>query len=200
MEIELKYLASKETAGAIFKELSPQLKDERKIRMHAVYFDTPARDLRKVHVAVRVRREDGAFVATAKWGGGSSDGLHKREEVNVTLPISKMPTSVTRELFYGTSAYDVIGVDQEFIRLVEMDFLRTEYHLDTGESVSAISYDEGFIHGIEKDVQISEIEIEFLEGNQKNMLEIGENLRKKYGIEPCNESKLARGLATKGEI
>lgn len=194
MEVELKYIAKKETAGAIFEELSPQLKDERKIRMHAVYFDTPGCDLRKVRVAVRVRREDGSFVATAKWGGGSKDGLHKREEVNVSLPLKEIPSLVTRDLFVGTSAYDVIGTDESLEKLVEMEFVRREFHLNMAQSVSAISYDEGLIRGKGKNLPISEIEIELLEGNQDNILEIGQKLAQKYKITPCDISKLARGM------
>lgn len=39
------------------------------------------------------------------------------------------------------------------------------------------------------------MEIELLEGNLSEIEKIGENLAEKYELEPCNISKLARGLA-----
>lgn len=199
MEIELKYLAQKETADSIFRDLKDNLSNEKTFHMLAVYYDTPDRALRKSHIAVRVRKENECTVATCKWGGGSHDGLHEREEININLPIKDIPASINREVFYGTAAYDVIGIDESLEKFIEMDYYRKEFHLTTDESVSALSYDEGFIRGKEKNIPISEIEIELLEGKVENIVSIGRKLEEKYEIDACNISKLARGLAINNE-
>ncbi|MCQ2550796.1 MAG: CYTH domain-containing protein [Clostridia bacterium] len=191
MEIELKYLVSSGIAQEIFADLKDSLSDEKVLPMHAVYFDTLSRDLRKAHMAVRVRKEGDGLVATCKWGGGSKDGLHKRNEVNVKLPLKEIPNGVFRELFIGSAAYDVIGTDENLEKLVEMQFVRREFHLNLGETTAVISYDEGKIN---ENVPISELEIELLQGKEEDIVEFGAKLEEKYQISPCNVSKLARGL------
>ena len=76
-----------------------------------------------------------------------------------------------------------------------MEFLRKELTADIGEGGRAIlSYDEGKIIAGGKETAISEVEVELYEGNEENLTAFGEKLVEKYGLEPPNKSKHARGL------
>ena len=204
MEIELKYLASKEEAMKLLPE------NYRIIPMDAVYFDTAAHSLRDRKITVRGRREGEQFVATAKWGGGSSSGLHKRGEYNVEVSedwIKEPDVTVFADCEIYDNMVAALGgeysdrmgnlVPREKIKpVLTMNYIRYEADIELSQGgVAALSYDEGMIITKKGTEAISEVEAELKSGTESELREYGNELEKKYGFVPCDSSKYSRGLA-----
>ena len=204
MEIELKYLASKEEAMKILPE------EYRIIPMNAVYFDTAAHSLRDRKITVRCRREGEKHVATAKWGGGSSSGMHRRGEYNIEVE-DGWTEKPDMTVFWDCEIYDnmvsALGgeysdslgnlVPREKVKpVLTMKFIRCEADILLGDGGEAVlSYDEGRIITKNGSEIISEIEVELKNGSEDELRKYGEELEKKYGLVPCDSSKYSRGLA-----
>ncbi len=203
MEIELKYLVDEPAkadqlfADPIITEIQDD-KEEEVIPMHAVYYDTPDRRLLAREMAMRIRKEGERFIGTLKWGGHSEDGLHRREEVNLPIPENQLAEGVSVELFEPCDQYETLKElvgDQKLEPLVEMEFQRRQIRLDTGDSISVFSVDQGAIRGNGKEVPISEIEIELFSGEEEDIVALGKRISEKYDLKPGVKSKFERGLA-----
>ena len=218
MEIELKYSASPELGNRILQDMaSEQGKEISEIPMEAVYYDTKDRALRERHLTYRIRKEGTDNLLTIKYGKGSdkgNSGLHKREEINIPVPadFSEKPgidvlddTPVYKEFdkAVGGQYSDDLGVMlplKPLVPVMTMKFLRRELEVDLeGGGTAVLSYDEGNIYAADRETPISEVEVELSDGNEGNLTVFGENLIKKYGVEPLNKSKYARGLKLLGE-
>ena len=169
------------------------------IDMHAVYFDTADQDLRKAGIAYRIRYENDRITATIKWDNTVEDGLHSREEFNLVINDERFADDPDIEAFESSDAYDVLlkaAGHKKLIKLVDMEFTRRLLKIDTEKSISALSFDEGVIHGIDGDSDIMEMEIEWYYGDSDDFMKIATSLAEKYSLEPENASKLQRGFAT----
>ena len=183
MEIELKYLVEDSFARErIFDDRHLlALTDENgleTIPMKAVYLDTEDRQLLKQEIAFRVRFEDERLVATLKWGGGVENGLHTRGELNVTVDEAFL-SAPSLDIFRGSTVYEEVGPLLEgkpLLPVMEMEFVRKQMHIDTGKSISMLSYDEGEIRTTCGNAPISELEIELYSGDQEDMIALGSEL------------------------
>ena len=202
MEIELKYhIESREIADSIFesdeiKSITDPNSDE-SIAMKAAYFDTEDRRLSRELMAFRVRKEGSKIVGTLKWNGQGENGLYEREELNVpVLDESKMETPDI-EIFAETQMYEelkaIIG-KRELAKLIEVEVIRRQARIDTGKAICEISYDEGKVFAEDKEAPISELEIELYSGDKEDLERIGEELAKKFNLEPETRSKFKQGM------
>ena len=205
MEIELKFLVEEEiTRERIFQDhhLLELAGDQNLeiIPMKAVYFDTEDKALLKKQMAFRVRYEAVHPVATLKWGGGAEDGLHCRGELNVTVS-EEFAQNPDLGIFRGSEIFEEISEaagNSRLIPVMEMDFVRKQIHVDTGKSISVVSYDEGEIRTAGGNAPISEVEVELYSGSQDDMIALGNELAVKYNLKPGNQSKYQRGLELLG--
>lgn len=205
MEIELKFLVEEElTRERILQDdhLRKLAGEEalEVIPMKAVYYDTEEKDLLKKMYAFRVRYEDVRPVATMKWGGGVEEGLHQRGELNVTVNevFAECPNV---DIFKGSEIYEEIAEavgEKPLIPVMEMEFVRKQMHVDTGKSISVVSFDEGEIRTAGGTAPISEVEVELYSGDQDDMIALGKELAAKYNLTPGNKSKYQRGLELLG--
>jgi len=205
MEIELKFLVDGEfTKDRFFgdghlRELAdPETMET--ITMKAVYYDTPEQDLMKREIAFRIRHEDERMVATLKWGGSASEGLHARGELNVTVD-EAFCMEPRASIFEGSEVYEEIGLEigEKLLQpVMEMEFTRKQVHVDTGRSISVLSYDEGEIRTTGGSAPICELELELYSGDQEDMVALGRELAQKYNLKPGNASKYQRGLELLG--
>ena len=76
-----------------------------------------------------------------------------------------------------------------------MDFIRRLLKIDTGDSISALSFDIGTIYGESGEVPISEMELEWYHGSEDDFKYIARKLAEKYNLNPENISKLQKGFA-----
>jgi len=198
MEIELKYsIDTPELADEIWKDkLFFHLEEEgsREERSFAAkYFDTADDDLKKEEMAYRVRKEGDRWVASLKWKGHSEGALHVREEINVPVADSTPDPEVFRESEIGGHLLEVIG-GKPLECLLETNFQRRSFRIDTGKGIFELSVDQGKIITPYGDEIISEVEIELFSGETEELERLGEVLCQKYGLEKEDRSKYARGI------
>lgn len=212
MEIELKYAASPEQGKAILKDLSGGSNDKiREIPMEALYYDTKDRSLRDKRLTYRIRKEGESYVLTIKYGRGSdkaTSGLHRREEYNVPVSaeflekpgidvLEDTPVYKEYDKAVGGQYSDDLGVMlpvKPLIPEIKMIYTRWEMDVSIGNGTAILSYDEGYIEAGMGRTPISEVEIELSEGSEEELTAFGQKILEKYGLEPLNKSKFARGL------
>lgn len=202
MEIEMKYtIRDKETAEAIweddyFNEISDASSRET-VYMKSAYFDTEEGILLKNDVAFRVRMEGNKVVASLKWNGSSSEGLHTREEVNVPVDDPACFLEPSPEIFQesdqGRAMMELIGKERLY-SILEMNFIRRRFRVDYGKSIMELAIDTGDILTTCGEVPICELEIELFSGEQEDVIALGDILKEKYDLIPLDASKYARGL------
>ena len=202
MEIEMKYtIRDKETAEAIweddyFNEISDASSRET-VYMKSAYFDTEEGILLKNDVAFRVRMEGNKVVASLKWNGSSSEGLHTREEVNVPVDDPACFLEPSPEIFQesdqGKAMMELIG-EERLYSILEMNFIRRRFRVDYGKSIMELAIDTGDILTTCGEVPICELEIELFSGEQEDVIVLGDILKEKYDLIPLDASKYARGL------
>lgn len=204
MEVELKYtVPDKKTMDAIWADEYIKKIEEKGTRedvlMKAAYFDTEDRILSSNDIAFRVRMEGKKIVASLKWNDKDLNimGLHMREEINVPVDddacfISPKP-EIFKESSEGRDLLEAVG-DTPLINIMEMTFVRKRVRLDNGDCICELSLDEGKILCDSGEEAISEMEIELFTGEQKDLIDIGDHIVKKYNLMPENRSKYARGL------
>ena len=168
------------------------------IAMNATYFDTADYDLKNKGIAYRVRQEDDRCTATIKWDVEVSGGLHKREEFNLVVSDDRQADNPNIELFISSDAYDVLrdaAGDKELLKMINMEFTRRQFKVDTGKSISCISVDEGVIHHHDgHEIPICELEVEWYYGDEEDFINLATLLREKYELEAENLSKLQRAF------
>ncbi len=206
MEIELKYLVKEPIARErILKdrhlsEIKEKGSDE-EIVMRAVYYDTADLDLSRNEIAFRVRLENGRPIATVKWGGDVSEGLHVRGEFNMPLPdAGKNVPSV--DIFRESDIYEKLKDAAEgkpLTELMRVDCVRKQFKVDTGRSLNVVSLDIGEIITGNGSAPVAELEIELYSGDKDDMIALGRELASKYNLEPGNKSKFRIGLELLGK-
>lgn len=167
------------------------------IKMHAVYFDTEDHDLRKMGIAYRIRYENDRVTATIKWDNKVENGCHSREEFNLVINDERFAECPDIDAFESSDAYEVLlgaAGHKKLHKVIDMEFTRWLFKIDTGESISALSFDMGTVHGERGDVPISEMELEWYHGDEENFREVAEHLAAKYELQPEDESKLQKGF------
>ncbi len=204
MEVELKYkIPDKAIVDKIWNDEYVSMVSEENSRedilMKAAYFDTEDRILSQNDIAFRVRMEGSRIVASLKWNDKDLciSGLHMRDEINVPMNDDTCFISPSPEIFKESSeGRDLLEVveNSPLLNVMEMTFVRKRVRLDDGNCICELSLDEGKIVCDFAESPISEMEIELFTGEQEDLIKIGDRLAGKYGLEPENESKYARGL------
>ena len=153
METELKLQVAEPKCWQAILDFLPTLDGGGEIqsgRFRAIYYDTPKGSLRKARMALRIRQENGSWMATLKGGGTSLGGLHQRQEWNVPLPRKQAPSVA---LFEDEEAAALLKAalqaeEQELSwqALLETDFERTFLRVDLPDgSCVEIAADKGKI-------------------------------------------------------
>lgn len=207
MEIELKYSIEDDSIIRSIMEdrilTSIEKKNSREtLAMHAVYFDTADGDLRKNHIAFRIRLEGSRYIATLKRRSTAEAGLHRREEINAPVTDHDFIENPSISIFSGDELIDDISAeikDRKLIPVIEMNFAREEFRIDYKGSIMEVSVDQGDIITANGACPICELEIELYSGSEEDLVKLGKQLQKSYDLKEENISKYARGLALLGE-
>ena len=207
MEIEVKYELPNEA------ELEKILEDEDIIRcsegeeaetvpMRAIYYDTADGDLRKQDITLRVRSEGPTAFATVKWGGSVRGAVHKREEINIPVPIEKASEVPDAALFEETpigAAIRSVTDESSLVPVVVMQFDRTRKRLTFEGNIIELALDRGKIITPRGCCPILEMELEHYAGpDPLAVLELGEVVSERHGMLLQPRSKYSRGLSLLG--
>ncbi|HTY98983.1 MAG TPA: CYTH and CHAD domain-containing protein, partial [Rhodocyclaceae bacterium] len=192
-EIELK-LALPETAQPQFLR-QPLLRRAVARQGHqllSIYYDTPALDLRRRGIALRLRRQGQLWLQTVKCAGTGWSGLTTRPEW---------------ETPYG-GAFDFSAVDDDEVRrwlqsakvrdrllpLFETSFRRTTWRFaGAGGGHLLLALDRGWIASAGRREAISEVEIELAGASVADLFALARGLAERVALAPALLSKAERG-------
>ena len=161
-------------------------------RLRAVYFDTPAADLRHAGATLRVREERGHWIQTLKLDGRAAGRLHVRE-----WPLAG-PT-LDLKVLRGTGAARVFrdaGIRKALAAVFETDFIRTSIALALADGTRGeLCLDSGEIIAGKRRAPISEIKIKLVEGDRARLFDFAISLAEALPVRASDASKAARGYA-----
>lgn len=197
-EIELKFKLAEGTDVQDFLE-DALLSDwmvpgtDEQVEMEAVYYDTPQRLLQKNHVAFRVRKENGDYVATLKWNSLSENGLSIRNECNIEVSSANPDLSVFRSDIDESDLLPLLN-HTELEPTITTRYLRRKVALDYEGSVLELAVDAGGIYAAGRKASISELEVELISGKTETLVRFGNFMMQRFGLVPEQKSKFRRGL------
>jgi inorganic triphosphatase YgiF len=171
-------------------------------RLRARYFDTADGALAAKHIVLRLRKEGGQWVQTAK---APTDGPLQRHEHNFELPAMgardvPLPNIARHK---GTPVGDLVakalleaGHDPATVELVPLygtDVWRTTREMRTGDALVELAFDRGEVRAGAHTHALCELEIELKHGSPQSMLELAQRWRNRYALWLDTVSKSARG-------
>lgn len=193
-EIELKFELSAEACTALAR--SPALAGTRATRARtlALYFDTPARELGKHRMALRLRGSAGHWQQCLKAGGSGTGGLHSRDEWEMpahgtTLDLSRFASTPLARLPRARTLH------RRLAEAFRVEVERTTWKLQAAPGARVeIALDVGTLSSGANTEAISEVEIESLSGEPLAVFDMAERLLETVPMRPSIASKAARGF------
>jgi inorganic triphosphatase YgiF len=196
VETELKLLVPPEAVRRLAAH--PLLKGEarpRRARLHSVYYDTPALDLWRRGVALRVRREGGRWLQAVKGGGSARAGLHRRleEEVELAGPAPDLARINDPEL---VKAFARAHLRDPLVPVFATELSRSRrlLALASGAQVEA-SVDCGVIRSGDRAEPVAELELELKAGDPGQLYTLALEVARDVPLSLENRSKAERGIA-----
>jgi len=196
-EIELKMVVLPAVIESALPELLERLgaKAIKETWLVNTYFDTPEMSLNKSRVALRVRQKDGLFIQTLKTKGNSVAGLHRRGEWEWVVPENKLDAA----LLVGGVWPSEISTD-DLIPFFETNFKRTSAIIECAGTKIELAVDCGYINAGEKQVPLSEVELEIIEGDAGHLFEVAEIIAEIMPVMPSDVSKAEQGYRLGQEV
>ena len=191
LERELKFVADpKAFDAALALPLlgGPTVESSR--RLESVYFDTGDDDFARAGVALRVRREDGAFIQGLKRAAGSDRGMFERDEQEVESPSAEPDLA----LFGAESARDLAEILGGKVLKAKFgsDVRRTTRTVQVGGAAVEVALDSGFLFAGERREPLREIELELKSGPPAALFAYGLQAIEALPLRLCVESKAER--------
>ncbi len=159
----------------------------------STYFDTTNLDFIHKRIALRIRRKGKQIIQTIKYDTASSSGLTKRPEIEWLLPSPQPDLTLARDnLPEALQHLDA----SELIPVFETRFHRTSYVLNWPGSSPAtieVAIDHGEVTTGQQSVNLCELELELLSGEENSLHELHNCLQSEFQLEPCDTSKAALG-------
>jgi inorganic triphosphatase YgiF len=204
METELKLkLAATDVARMRAHPLLAELATA-EAREHALtdtYYDTPALDLWRAGLTLRVRRDGDAWIQTVKTAAAGSSVLHERGEWESRLDGEQPdPAEIARQV-KPQRLRDTLR-SAAIVGQLQPVFTNTTHRttwdiaLPGGQLVEC-ALDSGSIDasGNGRSLDIGELELELKRGNPTRLFELALALHQDIPLEVANDSKAARGYA-----
>lgn len=197
-ETEIKLRVSRDTLAALREH--PLLKKRNKSgweqrELFNQYYDTPARDLARAKVALRIRRDGDAFIQTLKSRGQSVAGLSERNEFDWNLDQAELDLSKLDDSCWPAALAEL---DKSLLQpLFSTDFVRQRADIAWGRGKAKVvieaALDLGKVIAGEGEEEICELELELRQGEPAALLELAAELAADLALMPCDISKAERG-------
>lgn len=161
-ELEIKLTLSPVAMAAALEWLSsrPETDVKAAVTLANRYYDTPAADLNRQRIALRVRAAGARYIQTLKTQGEFVDGAHRRQEWEWPL--------VGAELNLGLIADTPVAQDINLAQLApvfETNFERQVVMLDDGEALIECALDRGTVAAGNTQRRLNEVELELKKGS-----------------------------------
>ncbi len=154
-------------------------------RLHAMYFDTPDRQLARQKMALRLRREGGHWVQTLKASAGDAFSRH---EFNHARPEAALDLSVYEQT---PMAAHLQALQGRLVVRYETEVARLSREFRESEGRVEAVLDHGEIRAGELVLPVAEMEFEHLDGSVASMFGLAERW--------CGEHHLILDLRSKAE-
>lgn len=186
-EQELKLHVPAATRQAVQNEVKQR--DATRIRLHAMYFDTPERELARARIAIRLRQEGPDWVQTLKMPGINAI---TRIELNHPRPGPVLDLSV----YAGTEVEEALGaVKGELGLRYETDVLRLLRKVRTRYGTVELAFDTGILRAGALELPISELEFELMSGRPAAIFAVARGWQQRHSLVLDPRSKSERGDA-----
>lgn len=204
-EIELKFLIDAKEARRLKSRISGLAGLEAPLTTHnlrSVYYDTPAGDLGRAGIALRLRRDGRRWVQTVKAKTRHQAGLQAGLEAECAAPAGRLDLDRIPDADLRTQVTDLVA-NQPLAPVCETAMRRIlgKVALE-GQGRAELAIDAGEIKAGEAAREFRELEIELKEGSVGALFELTRMLFPEGGLNLSRMSKAARGflLATEGRI
>ena len=186
-EQELKLHVPPAAGAAVEQELRQHAATP--VRLHALYFDTPERELARARIALRLRREGRDWVQTLKMPG--ADAI-TRIELNHSRPGPVLDLSV----YAGTDVEDALAAIRGPLGLrYETDVRRLLCKVRSRHGTVELAYDTGTLRTGTLELPISELEFELVSGRSAAIFALARGWQQRHGLVLDTRSKSERGDA-----
>lgn len=164
-------------------------------KLYSVYYDTPALDLHRHAMALRLRRVGRQWLQTLKGGGGVQAGLHQRNEWE--MPVTGEALDFAALQAAGGKLPK--GVRKQLQPVFVTDFSRVAYQLHFEGAEIELCLDSGEIRAGKKARPISELELELKSGDPQQLFKLAQVLLDVVPLEIEHTSKAEYGYRLYGE-
>lgn len=164
-----------------------------------IYFDTPAQDLRKKRIALRIRRIDAVsgpvWIQTLKTGARSASALSQRGEWEAQVPGEALCLEAL-----GATPWREIDPDGSLFRELAPCFVtqfeRTSWTVRAkDQSQVEVAFDRGQIEAGDLRAPLCELELELLAGEASVLFDLAHRISHTVAVLPASISKAERGYA-----
>ena len=169
-------------------------------KMADIYFDTPEFDVRQFDAGLRIRRVNGKWIQTLKFGGDVKGGLHSRYEIESPV-IGSEPNleQLRNDTADQSPLFNMLhseGFNERLTRIFTTHITRRvwQLRLPCGDEVEFV-FDLGKIECGKLEVPISEIEIELKAGDPVHLFDFALALLEDIPLHIGALSKADRGYA-----
>lgn len=185
IEFELKYRASAAVQEALLARVDG---DFRIITMETTYYDTPKRALSVRKITLRRRMENAVSVCTVKTPAGAAGrGEWECEESDISAAIKKLCKLGAPEILLPLCS---LGLEP----VCGARFIRRAVDVVTAEFTAELALDAGVLLGGNRELPLTEVELELKSGRKTAMILWMEALAGEFGLVPETKSKFRRAL------
>jgi len=186
-EQELKLHVPMAFRASVLREMKQR--EVARVRLHAMYFDTPERELARARIAIRLRQEGAEWVQTLKMPG--ADAI-TRVELNHPRPGPILDLSV----YAGTEQEAALAALKGELGLrYETDVQRLLRRVRTRQGTVELAYDTGILRAGALELPISELEFELVSGRPAAIFSLARKWQQRHGLVLDPRSKSERGDA-----
>jgi len=162
------------------------------------YYDTPALDLWRAGLALRVRRDGDAWIQTVRTASAGSPTLHERGEWESSLDGPQPnPAELARQV-KPQRLRDVLrspAITGQLQPVFTSTTQRTTWEISLGGQLVECALDSGSIDANGHSVDVGELALELKRGSPTRLFELALALHRDIPLEVAIENKAARGYA-----
>ncbi|MGC2164490.1 MAG: CHAD domain-containing protein [Gallionella sp.] len=174
---------------ALLREL--QIAPPRTHKLYSIYYDTPAMDLHKSAMALRMRRDGRNWMQTLKGGGSVNAGLHRRNEWEV--PVKSGALDFDMPLDDEWHQHLPKSLRKKLKPVFVTDFSRNSRMLMWKGAQIELCIDHGLVTTERDNVNLCELELELKSGESRQLFELALALLEIVPFELETVSKAERG-------
>ena len=193
-EIEIKFLFNAQFESELYDKINAlRFISSKKQLLHNVYFDTASRLLRKMDMGLRVRSCEGRSVQTMKTAGRVIGGLYQRPEYNEPIEGQRPELARFNDKIWPADC-DLKTLENELVPIFSTDFERQTWLLEMADdTLIEAAYDRGVVETNQAHVDICEIELELVKGDEKQLFVLANEIASLPSVRLGNVSKAQRG-------